>query len=85
MHMRTFTRAAVLGLVLAIPAAASLAQPFGRDSVYAAPSPSGTSERTAVVRNPAQPNGRDTVFASRIEGAGRAAATAELTAKPGRG
>jgi hypothetical protein len=85
MNTRTFTRAAILGLALAVPAAASLAQPFGRDSVYAAPAPSGMSERTAAVRNNAQPNGRDTVFASRIEGAGRTAATAELTAKPGRG
>jgi hypothetical protein len=85
MTTRTLTNA-VLAIALAVPAVTFGAQPFGRDTVYAAAGPSsGPTSSSAVVRNEAQPYGRDTVTASRIDGNGQpASSTAEIALKPGR-
>jgi hypothetical protein len=85
MTTRTLTNA-VLAIALAVPAATFAAQPFGRDTVYAAPgSTSAGASRSAAVRNEAQPNGRDTVSASRLPGSGQSAtSTAEIVLRPGR-
>ena len=65
MTTRTLT-SAILAITLAVPAAGALAaQPFGRDTVYAAPGASASTVAGSPAVNQLQPNGRDTVFASR--------------------
>ena len=85
MTTRTIANA-ILAVTLAVPAVAAIAaQPFGRDTVYAAASASGASQPAPVARNDAQPYGRDTVNASRISGSGQSAtSTADVAFKPGR-
>jgi hypothetical protein len=85
MTTRTLTHA-VLAIALAVPAATFAAQPFGRDTVYAASGGTSTdASRSATVRNEAQPYGRDTVSASRLPGSGQpATSTAEIVLRPGR-
>jgi hypothetical protein len=85
MTTRTLT-SAILAITLAVPAAGALAaQPFGRDTVYAAPGASASTVARSPAVNQLQPNGRDTVFASRIPGSGESpASTAEFADKPGR-
>jgi hypothetical protein len=68
MNIRTtLISVGILGVALTASVATAVAQPNGRDSVYAAPGPSAATPAPAVVRSDLQPNGRDTVFASRIE------------------